>query len=127
MSEENIRIYYDKQTGNVIQDVLYSGSIIPKTVEQDINDFTRLSERNRDTFDVIELAYGQLAQDFAECNGYRVNVETKTLEFSYPDPNAPQDPPVFQKSLSEQIKEQKQYTQQLNDDLMSLSDYVVTL
>jgi hypothetical protein len=117
------RLYFDSDGFVFFQLDLFGET----TIEKDISDFKALSERNRDTFDVLELPFGAYQQDFAECSGYRVNVETKELEFSYPDPNAPQVPPVFQKPLSEQIKEQKQYTQQLNDDLMSLSDYVTTL
>lgn len=82
------KIYYDTNTGNTIVDTGEKiGSVTATTIEQDIDVYTDLSIRNRDTFDVLELPYGAYSQDFAECNGYRVNVETKTLEFSYPDPN----------------------------------------
>lgn len=101
------RIYFDKERGNKLVEVGYMGRVTPTTIEQDIVTYTALSERNRDSFDVLELEYGQYAQDFAECNGYRVNPETKELEFSYPDPNEPEQPPVFQKALSEQIAELK--------------------
>ena len=104
------KIYYDLTTGNVILDTgEFQGYVVPTTVEQDIQAYKSLSERNRETFDTIELEYGQYAQDFAESNGCRVNPETKELEFSYPDPNEeePQEP-VYQKPLSEQIKEQEQ-------------------
>lgn len=102
------RIYYDTTTGNVIIDTgERQGSVAPTTIDQDTTTFTPLSERNRDSFDVLELEYGQYAQDFAECNGYRVNPETKELEFSYPDPNEPEAPPVYEKPLSEQLKELK--------------------
>ena len=105
------KIYYDKTTGEYLVDTGersgYGDAVVSKTIEQDIETYTVLSERNRDSFDVLELEYGQYAQDFAECNGYRVNPETKELEFSYPDPNEPEAPPVYQKPLSEQIAELK--------------------
>lgn len=104
---DNLRIFYDVSTGKFVHHIGRQGSINLPTVEQDIATYTALSERNRDTFDVLELEYGQYAQDFAECNGYRVNPETKELEFSYPDPNEPEQPPVFQKALSEQLAELK--------------------
>lgn len=95
------RLYFDS-AGLVFFTVdLYSESPISKDVEE----FKVLSERNRDSFDVLELEYGQYAQDFAECNGYRVNPETKELEFSYPDPNEPEAPPVFQEPLTKQIEQ----------------------
>lgn len=98
-------IFYDNVTGEKIVDTgELSNANIKKTVEQQIATYTALSERNRDTFDVLELSYGAYSQDFAECSGYRVNVETKTLEFSYPDPNEPTLEQPYQAPLSEKVK-----------------------
>lgn len=101
------RLFYDIISGEVIHEIGRIGAVSLPTIEQDIETYKALSDRNRDTFDVIELEYDQYAQDFAECDGYRVNLETKELEFSYPDPNEPEAPPVYQKPLSEQIAELK--------------------
>lgn len=99
------RIFYDKTTGNrIVEDGYSEGMIIP-TIEQVIASYTALSERNRDTFDVLELDFGAYSQDFRECSGYRVNVETKALEFSCPDPNEPGVEQPYQAPLSEQIAE----------------------
>lgn len=108
MNEGYRRIYYDKETGNVLAIVAFNGSFIPETVEQDISKLKVLFERNRDTFDVIELPFEAYAQDFAECNGYRVNIETKELEFSYPDPNEPDVEQPYQPSLSAEVERLKQ-------------------
>lgn len=102
------KLFYDKVTGNTIIDTgERQGSVVLTTVEQDITTYTALSERNRDTFDVLELEFGQYSEDFAQCNGYRVNPETKELEFSYPDPNVPveEQVPVYRPPLSEQVKQ----------------------
>lgn len=136
MNKIGRKIYFDKSTGNIILDKgEMMGSVIETSIEQDTETFVVLSERNRETFDVIELLFGQFAQDFAECNGYRVNVEFlatltedkrhEALVFSYPDSENPDAPPVFQKALSEQVRELRNYTQQLNDDLLALSDFVI--
>ena len=117
------KIYYDKSTGNVILDTgEMMGAVIETTVDQDFETYQALKERVRDTVGVIQLEFGQYAQDFAECNGYRVNPETLELEFSYPDPNAtePQEL-VYQKPLTEQVKEleqRQQIIQQALDDLL---------
>lgn len=104
------KLFFDITSGNIITDTgERQGSVVSTTIEQDILTFNALSERNRDTFDVLELEYGQYAQDFTESNGYRVNPETKTLEFSYPDPNEPEVEPVYQKPLSEKISENTDY------------------
>lgn len=100
------RIFFDVLTGRVIaMSGETRGNFTPTNAEQDIANFKSLTELNSNAFDYIELPFGAYAQDFAECNGYRVNPETKELEFSYPDPNEPEEPPVYEKPLSEQIKE----------------------
>ena len=116
------KIYYDLFTGNVILDTGEKcGSVTKTDTEQDIKSFKELSERNRETFDFIELEYGQYSQDFMECVGYRVNTETKELEFSYPNPNETEPiEPVYQKSLSERLEEQEQA-------IAELSVYIATL
>ena len=100
------RIYFELDTGNVILDTgERQDSVTTTTVERDIESYKVLIERNRDTFDYIELDYGQFSQDFSESNGYRINLETKEIEFSYPDPNETIAPPIFRKPLSEEVKE----------------------
>ncbi len=122
MKQIGRKIYYDKATGNIIiEKGEMEGGVIETTAEQDIAAYTELSERNRETFDVIELSYGQYAQDFAECNGYRVNTETKSIEFSYSNLDAPTEEPVYQKPLSEEVKtlkEQLTITQEALDFLI---------
>ena len=126
------KIYYDRVTGEALQRTAEKQGAWARqsTYEEDITAFTALSERNRDTFDVIELAFGEYAQDFAECNGYWVNPATKALEFSYPDPNQPEAPPVFVKPLTEQIAEKdvqiaeiKLVVTQVSEDLAAFMDY----
>lgn len=109
MGEGSRRIFFDKATGEKIQTIIRSIGFIVPSIEQDIATYKSLSERNRETFDVIELPYEAYVQDFATCNGYRVNIETKELEFSYPEPNAPESESVYQQPLSEQIAEQSDY------------------
>lgn len=101
------RIYYDIETGNVLTDTgERQGFVKPTTVEQDIATYSVLSERNRETFDYIELEFGELRQDFMECDGYRVNPDTQELEFSYPDPDAePPVEPVYEPPLSQRMAE----------------------
>ena len=122
------KIYYSLETGNIIVDTgERQGSVVSTTIEQDIATYTALSERNRDTFDYIELPYGAYAQDFAESNGYRVNPETKTLEFSYPDPNEPEAPPIYEVPLSSKIASLEQENQLLkaqNNALSERADFI---
>lgn len=53
------------------------------SVNDDISAFSALSSRNRESFNYIQLEYGQYAEDFETSDSYRVNPDTKKLEFSY--------------------------------------------
>ncbi|MFX3672865.1 MAG: hypothetical protein ACE3JQ_00215 [Paenisporosarcina sp.] len=104
------KLYYDLLTGDILVNTgeRTQSTLITTTIEEDIFTYRELSERNRETFDVIELPYGAYAGDFTIATGYRVNPATKELEFSYPDPNAPKEPQVFQQPLSEEVAKLKE-------------------
>ena len=102
-----LRAYYDKLTGNgLIWYAFTNESYRIPTFEEDYQSFIDLSKRNADTIGWIDFENGEYYQDFMQSNGFRVNPQTLELEFSYPDPNAtePQEP-VYQKPLTEQLKE----------------------
>lgn len=118
-----IRIYYDIETGHVIQ---MTGNFIDAwlkkydSIEEQIPKYQSLSERNRDTFDVIELPFGSYEQDFNESKwNFRVNPKTKELEFSYPDPNAPEEPQPYVKPLTEQLLDIKTELYQANQAILN--------
>lgn len=114
--EQGKRIFYERDTGYVFFVIPeMKGNFKKRSLEEEISMFKPLGERNPDTFDVIELEYGQYAEDFKEADntiyngyGFRVNLDTLTLEFAYRDPNEPVSPPVFRKPLSEEIEELRQ-------------------
>ncbi|MBD7908273.1 hypothetical protein [Sporosarcina gallistercoris] len=104
------RIFYDKITGNILLDTgERRGLVKTTTIEEDIANYVVLSERIRATFGAIELSCGQYAQDFTESNGYRVNPETKQIEFSYPDPNEPEVEQPNLSPLSESVNSNMEY------------------
>jgi hypothetical protein len=120
------RIFYDLLTGNIILDKgEMQGSVVPTTIAQDIQNFTILSSRNRDSYDSIELRFGEFGQDFAACSGYRVNPETRSLEFSYPDPTAPIEQLTFQKPLTAQIDELKRENSDLTLQMIDLFEQLL--
>lgn len=98
-------LFYELDTGYVLLNEGRNNESIMPSIDRIIEIYPVLNERNRDTFDVLELDFGAYSQDFAECNGYRVNMETKTLEFSYPDPNQPTLEQPYQAPLSEKVKQ----------------------
>lgn len=103
------KIYFDKLTGNIIQDTGEKlGNVRETTQEEDFQVYQTLAERVPETVGVIQLTYGQYAQDFQACNGYRVNPDTMQIEFSYPDPNIPPEEPVYRPPLTIEVEELKQ-------------------
>jgi hypothetical protein len=78
------KIYYDKTSGNVL--VVISEMVIfseDTTIEQDIQNYTILTGRTRSSFDVIQLPFGELVDEFAKATSYRVNPATREIEFNY--------------------------------------------
>lgn len=98
------KVFYDKLTGNHIFTICeFSGPVIATTIEQDVLIHPILSERSRESFDVIELPYGAYRQEFNETIPYRVDLETKKLVFQYPNENEPEVEQPFIFPLSDEI------------------------
>lgn len=120
------KLYYDIFTGEILVDTgEKEGYAIEKTFEQDVSTYKILSERDLETFDMIKLSFGQYLQDFAECSGYRINIETKEIEFSYPDSNEPETPPVYQKPLSIEVEELKVAQAATDTTLLELMETIL--
>lgn len=126
MIKVGTRLYYDNQTGIVFFEVpeqVHYAVRDPQSVERDIEVFAVLSERNRDTFDVLELEYGAYQQEFTEASGYRVNPETKKLEFAHE--TGEDGPSVFQKPLTDQIAEVKTENESLNLAIIDIYEIIL--
>lgn len=108
MMEIGRKIYYEKDTGNVIVDTgERSGDVVPTTIEQDFRTYTALAGRVPDSVGCLELAFGSYPDSFAKCNGYRVDVDTKVLQFSYPKDDAPNEI-IYVTPLEDQVAELKE-------------------
>ncbi|MHA6530178.1 hypothetical protein [Paenibacillus sp. BAC0078] len=85
--EIGMRIYYDPATGSVILNTgERSGSVVLTSIEEDFTAYRELADHTPETVGVLQLEYGQYAEEFQGIDGYRVNPATEALEFSYPDP-----------------------------------------
>ncbi|WP_246188174.1 hypothetical protein [Paenibacillus tengchongensis] len=72
---------------------------------------------------MIELEYRQYAQDFLNATSYRVNPETRELEFCYdPFPSSGQEDQSYQKPLSEQLTLLEQRTEAAEAAILALLD-----
>lgn len=118
------KIYYDILTGEVLVDTgERKGSVIKTTLEDDVSTFKALSERNVESFDFLELEYGEYGPDFMECVGYRVNVENKSLEFSYPEDGV--EEPSYQEPLSERVAKLEMYLDEHEAALIEITEMII--
>lgn len=100
------RIFYDVETGDKLVDTGLKISTAPQTtLDYDISVYKVLSERNRETFDVLELEPEEYAADFAEGRLVGVDRETKELRFEYPNPENPEESIIPEKPFSKQLEE----------------------
>jgi hypothetical protein len=98
------RIYYDKTTGDVVQETGERfGIVIEKTVEQDFLTYRALAERVPDTVGMIQLEYGAYAEDFQRGRLMRIDTETEGLLFWYPEPGATPEPEPAKLSVEAKI------------------------
>lgn len=121
------KIYYLLNNGEVIWDVAYRVSKTPN-LEEDYQNSMILQKYDKTALGLIILTESQYAQDFIESQGnYRVNPETKELEFSYPDPNEPEVEQPYQEPLSEQIELLKAQNKAMSERADFVEDVVAEI
>jgi hypothetical protein len=121
------KIYFEKTTGNLILDTgERSGDVVATTAEQDFNSYSVLKDRIPETVGIKTLEYGQFADDFNQCSGFRVNPGTLSLEFSFPDPTAPQEP-IYRKPLTEEVEDLKAENADLKSRISDVEMFVADM
>lgn len=97
------KIYYCLVTGNVIKiigDMM--GYVKETTFDEDIEIYTELKERDKDSIGLLQFGYGEYPKLSQGSTGVMVDLETKELIFSYEElPIPPQEP-----TLDEIVQEQ---------------------
>lgn len=96
------RVYYLKENGNVVfKTGQAEGWVTEITPTQDWEIYEELKKYTKESLDYIQLQYDEFKTEFAECTSYRVNVDTKTLEFDYtpvpPSPEVPVKPSLHER------------------------------
>ncbi|GAB6927040.1 hypothetical protein JCM10914A_10230 [Paenibacillus sp. JCM 10914] len=100
------RIYYEKVTGNLIQVVGERSVGVETTIEQDLESYLSLSDRNPDSVGMIQLEYGQYRDDYVSGGViYGVDLDRLVPLFQYPDELEPEEP---RQPLSEEVEHLKQ-------------------
>lgn len=85
------KIYYCLLSGNVIKIIGdMQGYVKETTFDEDIEIYTELKERDKDTIGLLQFEYGEYPKLSQGSTGVIVNLETKELIFSYEE--LPQEP-----------------------------------
>ena len=93
------KIYYCLLTGNVIKIIGdMQGYVRETSLDEDIEIYTELKERDKDTIGLLAFKYGEYPKLSQSSTGVIVNLETKELIFSYDElPQEPIEPTEIEK------------------------------
>lgn len=94
------KLYYEKSTGDVILITLEKNNLnsVNTTAEQDFNMYEVLQARNVEQVGVIQLAYGEMREDFERSQSVMIDLNSLRPVFEFP---------LKENSQTEQIKELK--------------------
>ncbi|QYK62424.1 hypothetical protein [Paenibacillus sp. S25] len=99
------KVYWRKTSGEVIfiTPQVESSSARETTKEDDMGFYPKLKGYDAEQVDVLKLEFDKYTEDFQKAINYRVNPDTKTMEFTYPS-NSGSEP---EKPLTDQVAELK--------------------
>ena len=121
------KIYYCLLTGNVIKIIGdMQGYVRETSLDEDIEIYTELKERDKDTIGLLAFKYGEYPKLSQSSTGVIVNLETKELIFSYDE--LPQEPiePTEIEIMQNEIKALKEELTQIQTSIASLTSLIVT-
>lgn len=115
------KIYYMKATGQFIYDTGQSMGTNTRetTIDEDFEIYVELSNYNKDAVGCIQLEIDQYKEEFDTSISFRVNLETKELEFSYREDEITNEP-VYEKPLTVQLEELKQRQEATDNAILQL-------
>ena len=116
------KIYYCLLSGNVIKIIGdMQGYVKETTFNEDIEIYTELKERDRDSIGLLQFNYGEYPKLSQNASGAMVDLQTKELIFSYEElPQEPQEPTEFE-LMQEEIKVLKEEINILKTSISELS------
>ncbi|MGR6127837.1 hypothetical protein [Paenibacillus sp. SER-28] len=99
------KVYWRKTSGEVIfmTSQIESESARETTKEDDMGFYPQLKGYDPGQVDVLKLDFDKYTEDFQKATSYRVNPDTKTMEFTYPSNSGSK----HEKPLTNQVAELK--------------------
>jgi hypothetical protein len=82
MEQIGRKIYYEKNNGVIIWDKgEMEGDVRETTLQEDLEVMPVLTLIAPERLGIKQLGYGELADSFLNCRGYRINPDTEEVEF----------------------------------------------
>ena len=119
------KIYYCLLTGNVIKIIGDMQGYVKETnFDEDYEIYTELKERDKDSIGFLTFEYGEYPKLSKGSTGVIVNLEDKSLIFSYDE--LPQEPiePTEIEIMQNEIKALKEELTQIQTSIASLTSLI---
>ena len=126
MKQLGTKIYYCLLTGNVIKIISdMQGYVRETSFDEDIEIYTELKERDKNTIGLLEFEYGEYPKLSQGATGVMVDIKTKELIFTYEElPNEPIEPTELEiledkvSTLEEETKNLKIEQEMQNEEIL---------
>ena len=119
------KIYYCLLTGNVIKIIGdMQGYIKETTFDEDIEIYTELKERDKNSIGLLQFSYGEYPKLSQNSTGVMVNLETKELIFSYEELPTPPQAPTWEEEIENKISILTEENENLKQELALTQDAV---
>ena len=125
MKQIGTKIYYCLLTGNVIKIIGDMMGYVKKTTfDEDIEIYTELKERDKDSIGLLTFNYGEYPKLSQNSTGVMVDLETKELIFSYEElPTQPIEP-TWEEEMEKKISILEAENETLKQELSITQDAV---
>ena len=119
------KIYYCLLTGNIIKIIGdCQGYVRETTFDEDIEIYTELKERDKETIGLLQFEYGEYPKLSQGSTGVMVDLETKELIFSYEElPTQPIEP-TWEEEMEKKISILEAENETLKQELSITQDAV---
>lgn len=99
------RFFWVKTTGNIIAQRNEMPAGVESTKEEDFQAYIELQSYDPDAVEMTTFEPGQYKEEFEMATDWRINPDTGEIEFLFPDPDNPEEPPVYRKPLTQEVDE----------------------
>jgi len=99
------RFFWVKSTGNIVAQRGEMPWGIESTKEEDFEVYVELKPYDPDAIEMTTFEPRQYEEEFSRAIDWRFDPDTGNIQFAYPNPDDPEEQPVYRKPLTEEVDE----------------------